>query len=164
VTKSVILLIVMGKDFNLKKYIKEEMDIDSIKAIYRINDVDSELNSLYRDFSKTLSYNIFMSYFGDNYFTEEDKVNHYNWAFDKTKSSFNGLSLKIRYSEELRDYFFEFLNDIFYSHPLKDNYYCVDNNINRLWDYLFNLDVSKSKSDIDTHIDLYKMFDRSLNY
>jgi len=152
----------MAKEFNLKEYIRDELPLDSIRRIYKLEKIDTYKNDLFRDFSKSITYTVLNTYLGNDFMNEVDCENHLNWAFNKTKEEFIDLNLNITNDGELRVYFMEFMFDVFYMHPITESYDSIDNNINKLWDFLFNTNLPKSKSDIDTHIEIYKLFEMSL--
>lgn len=60
----------------------------------------------------------------------------------------------------MADYFYGFIADVYYDATEKDSF--VEDNLKKLWFYLFNPVREKSQSDIDVFIELYEMFTASI--
>lgn len=151
----------MSQSFD-RKYLTEQLSMESLRNIYRVNNIDIELAIIYRDFTLTLCDTLYTTYLGDDIMTDQYKKEHFDWSWSKTKDMFGNEGFYFTNTEEIEDYFFQFMEDVYYNNSHKETFNDIDNNLNELWVYLFNLNVSKSKSDVDTFIQLYKMFNKSL--
>jgi len=145
-----------------KKYLTEQLSIESLRNIYRVNSIDIELAIVYRDFTLTLCDTLYTTYLGDDIMTDQYRKEHFDWSWSKTKDIFSGEGFYFTNTEEIEDYFYQFMLDVYYGNSNKENFNNIDNKLNELWVYLFNLNITKSKSDVDTFIQLYKMFNKSL--
>jgi len=126
-----------------------------------------ELTELFKDFCFSFFYLVRDTYLGDNYknvnetkigMTEMDKINHYNWCWNKTVENFKKENITFKFSNDDYEYFREFFFEVFYNQ---------DDNLMRdaLEDFLkqlFNRRRPTTKSDIEMFTDVYKTLERSL--
>jgi hypothetical protein len=142
------------------KYINTPLNQTTIASIYEINNIDIELCDLYHDFIVSLLGLVFNTYLGDEFTNEEQRVLHFKWCWNKNKENFSSENINFKDSKELYVYFLEFMVDLYYKVIDKDE--LLMENLLKLWSYLFNPNISKSRSDVDSFIEVYKLFDESL--
>jgi len=153
----------MGKQYNTSdflKYINSPLNGETINNIYEINGVEYELTTIFHDYIISLTKLIFKTYLGDDLTSKSDRKGHFNWCWNKTINVFNKENINIGNDSDLYTYFIEFMFDVFYS--VSDKSDVLENNIIKLWTYMFNFNISKTKSDIDTFIEIYNLFKKSL--
>lgn len=126
----------------------------------KLNNIIKERVELYRDFVINLIYYIHTSYLGKEYIkSDEDVKGHFNWAFNKVLSDFENEDIFFGETNELKDYFFEYFKTRFYSVdkiPSQKTFITF-------WDEIFQIRNTKEKSLFSALVDIYKLFDHSLN-
>ena len=141
-------------------YINSPINISVIEKLYEENNINIEYCDLFYDFIITLTNLIVDSYFGDEIMTPKNRREHFEWAFNYTVKQFEKENIFFTDNADLKIYFANFLGDVFYDNKLK-NEILLDNML-KLWRYMFNHNISKSRLDVDTMIEIYKMFKKSL--
>lgn len=153
----------MGKSYRTEdflKYINTPLNISTVSTLYETNNVNIEYCDLYYDFIISLTNLIFKTYLGDTHTNDVEKRNHFNWCWNKVINNFKDEGINIGENIELYNYFIEFMNEVFYLIPDKND--ILEKNVGKLWDYMFNHYIPKSRSDIDTLIEIYKLFELSV--
>ena len=79
-----------------------------------------------------------------------------------TIENFKKENINFENNLELRNYFKEFMIEIYYSLEGKENNKNITENITTLWKHIFNYKGVKSRADVDSFIDIYNIFDKSL--
>jgi len=142
------------------EYISKPMEKDDIILLYRINNIIPERSELYLDFTHSLFDIIRTTYLGDDVMDDKSIKDHFNWCWNNTILSFKKEKIYFDDSSELYIYFSTLFLESFYDETDK-----TDTNINRLlefWKVLFTYSTKKTKAEIESFIDLYKLFDKSL--
>jgi hypothetical protein len=98
---------------------------------------------------------------GDDITNEKEQKNHFNWCWDKNIENFEKEGF-IFNSLKLKSYFLEFMLEVYYPITKKEENKTALDNIIKLWVYIFDYNNNKSKSDMDTLIEVYKMFENSI--
>ena len=143
-------------------YITTPLSDDSIAILYSTNNVKFDRANLYLDFILSLLHIVFDTYMGDDITKQDDQLKHFEWCWDKNISNFEKESIIFENYSELKSYFREFMLEIFYSLDGKDNNPHVHTNIINLWAHIFNYKGVKSRADVDSFIEIYNIFDKSL--
>ena len=143
------------------KYMSEPVNKDTINIIYQNNNVDFDRVNLYLDFTTSLLTLIFDTYLGDNITNEKLKENHFKWCWDKNIENFKKEGIGIA-DIKLYNYFLEFMKEVYYPMREKEKNEKAHSNIIKLWVYIFDYNNNKSKSDMDTFIEVYKLFENSI--
>lgn len=149
-----------NKNKKFLDYIKNPMSKESITVIYDANDIKFEKCELYGDFVQSFLILVFDTYMGDDSTNQEQQIKHFNWCWEKNVSNFKEEGIFIN-SENLKNYFLEYLLIIFYGSEKNDIDY-TDNESLRLWKNIFDYTKIKTKSEMDTFIEIYKIFEKSL--
>jgi hypothetical protein len=105
---------------------------------------------------------VFDTYLGDVITTEKQQIEHFNWCWDKNISNFKEEGIEFKSINELQSYFKEFMVEVFYAIEDKDDKPYINENLISLWEYIFDYKKPKSRSDIDSFIEIYNIFDKSL--
>jgi hypothetical protein len=143
-------------------YITKPLSDDSITILYSTNNVKYNRASLYLDFVLSLLHLSFDTYMGDDITNQELRMKHFDWCWNKNIENFKKESIEFQHNEELESYFKEFMLEIFYNLDGKDNNPHVKDNIINLWVHIFNYKGSKSRADVDSFLEIYNIFDKSL--
>lgn len=147
---------------DLLNYIKKPMSKESILVLYTLHKVKYERCEVYSDFVQSLIGLIFDTYLGDDITSPSDQKNHFKWCWNKTVDKFKEEGIHID-NPKLYKYFFDFMYQVFYTVPKSvDQKY--NQNILNLWKYILDYNNNKSKSDLDTLIEVYKLFEAGTNF
>jgi hypothetical protein len=90
--------------------------------------------------------------------TEEDKLKHYKWCWEKTIENFKKENITFNFSENDYEYFKEFFFEVFYNQEDELMREALDDFMKQL----FNRKRPTSKSDLEMFTDVYKTLERSL--
>jgi len=143
---------------NVKKFINymaTPLSLLAIDLIYTSNNIVYERADLYRDFILTLDDLIETTYLGHELTEEKERLNHFNWCWNKASEAISQKNIKFIRNNDAYVYFLDYYFDTFYS----------NNNVNfkigDFWSYIFNYNIEKSRSDLDSFINLYKILEKS---
>lgn len=150
-----------NKTLKFLDYINKPMSRESIIVLYSANNIKYEKCELYSDFIQSLIFLIYDTYLGDDITNEEEQKNHFNWCWDKNIDNFKKENISFK-DIKIKNYFLEFMLEVYYPITKKDENQIALDNIIKLWSYIFDYNNNKSKSDIDTLIEVYQMFENSL--
>ena len=98
---------------------------------------------------------------GDDIMSKKDNENHFKWCWNQVITSFKREHIYFNNQEEIYTYFNTLFVECFYDEDDKS-----DDNINDLlifWSTVFNYTPSKTRSELETLFDLYKLFDKSIH-
>ena len=149
------------KRHDFLNYINNPMSKESIIILYSANNIRFEKCELYSDFVQSLLRIAFDTYLGDEVTDIEQQVKHFKWCWDKNISNFAKEGLVFE-RQQLYHYFLEFMLEVYYSSAEKNTSKVMDKNILKLWFNIFDYNRSKSNSDVDTLIEIYTIFEKSL--
>ena len=149
-----------GNHKKFLNYITNPMSKENILAICEANNIIFERCELYSDFVQSLMYTVFNTYMGDELTSHENQVKHFKWCWDKNISNFKTEGLYFE-SEDLYQYFFEFIFEVFYGGE-KNKLSYIDASILKLWRDLFDQYKPKTNADMDTLVEIYILFEKAL--
>ena len=152
----------MGNKSDFLAYINKPISREGILMLYSANNIKFEKCELYSDFVQSLLRLSFDTYMGDDITNETEQKNHFNWCWEKNISNFKKEDIFFEDNKDLRSYFYDFTKEIFYNLDGKENNPHVKNNIITLWTHLFNYGGRKTRADLDSFVELYSIFDKSL--
>jgi hypothetical protein len=119
---------------------------------------------IYKDFALNLLYYINRYYIDyESLNTDQDIRNHFTWCFNKVCDEFLLEEIDFKSNEELKEYFF-----VYYYHQ----YYKIKANKNqdtslpyyeKFWKSIFEIDKQKNKNIINILIEIYNVYDKSIN-
>ena len=150
-----------NKTLELLSYINTPMSKESILLLYTTHNIKYEKCELFSDFVQSLILMIFDTYMGDDITNETERKNHFKWCWDKNIENFKKEGIGIADSK-LYKYFLEFMLEVYYPISKKSENEKAHANILKLWVYIFDYNNNKSKSDMDTFIEVYKLLDNSI--
>ena len=143
---------------NLTKILSKE----ATDLIYSSNNIKYDRVNLYNDFIQSLILIIFDTYMGDDFTTQENRIEHFKWCWKKNIENFKNEGISFNNTLDLYDYFMVFLFEVYYITPNKKNNKILTDNISKMWLNLFNMDILKSHSDMNSFLELYQIFEKSL--
>jgi hypothetical protein len=148
------------KNRNFLAYINNPMSKESIMVIYDANNVKFDRCELYGDFVHSLLRIAFETYMGDDVTDIESQIKHFTWCWNKNIENFMTEGIAIN-CLKLYDYFLQYMLEVFYSSEKKPSDY-VDTGSLKLWDDIFDYTKSKTNSEMDTFIEVYQLFEKSI--
>jgi len=151
---------------NFFNYISKQLKQEDIEIWFNINNIIPEKMELYYDFSVSIHKLILETYLSDDdgfnetkvLMTEEDKVNHFDWCWDKTIDSFNLENIVFNKRGDHYEYFQSFFSEIYYNQS--DNK--IKNSISVFFRDVFDLDKPFTQSDLDMILNIYRSLDKNL--
>jgi hypothetical protein len=150
-----------NKTSELLNYIKTPMSRESITLLYTTHNIKYEKCELYGDFIQSLMLLIFDTYMGDEITSEIEQKNHFKWCWNKNIENFKKEGIGIA-STKLYSYFSSFMSEVYYPITKKEENKVAHTNILKLWSYIFDYNNNKSKSDMDTFIEVYRLFEAGI--
>jgi hypothetical protein len=145
---------------NYSNILLEEIDEAKIEKEYKKNNIIKERVRLYRDFTLNLTYYIYDTYLGKEYIkTNEDKLGHYKWCFNKVCDLYQQEGFNFRENKEIYHYFAEYFKNVLYD---------SDYNVSQLggeytyWSIIFQFYGKKNRAFLDVLVNLYRFFDKTL--
>lgn len=147
----------MKKSEDYLGFISSEDFKNQAEVWYKVYNIIREKTELFHDFIISLYELIESTYLGsDVTITENDKKNHFTWCWNKTINNFSKESIFFRETGPHYDYMWLFFNEA---------YYLNETNSNRIKEYfkkLFQFDYKKTRSELDTLTEIYKILESNL--
>lgn len=150
-----------SKKNNFLDYINNPISKESIAILYNANNIKFEKCELYSDFVQSLLLLVFDTYLGDDVTSVDQQIKHFKWCWDKNISNFTEEGLVFE-NKVLFEYYLEFMLEVFYSSIDKKKYDQIEKNVLNLWNNIFDYNRIKTNSDIDTLVEIYRIFEKSL--
>jgi hypothetical protein len=137
---------------------------DEVIIWFNIHNMNYEKIELYGDISKSLTKIIMDTYLGESVsetkimLSDEDKMAHFEWCWNKMIEDFRKENIKIKLKGEHKDYFQSFFKDTFYNQPKES----IKHSIDKFLIEIFDTEVTFSKSDLDLLTELYKLMEKNM--
>lgn len=142
-------------------YIHNPISRESMNVLYSSNNVKYEKCELYSDFVQSLLTLTFDTYMGDDIMTIQDQLKHFDWCWNKVIEDFKTEDIFFENSK-LYEYFLEFMLEGFYILEKNKRFDYTDKGLLKIWLDIFNYDKIKTQADMDTLIEIYNIFEKSL--
>lgn len=145
---------------DLIDFVYRPVEKEEVLYLYKINNVNQQRVELYLDFILSLYKTVTTTHLGDDTMGGEDNQKHFNWCWQKVLNSFKLEDITFKDNEEFNTYFNEVFLEFFYEVDDKS-----ENNIKPFLDlYIHNFTYNsiKTKSELESFFDLYKIFDKSI--
>lgn len=141
------------------EYLHKPIGFDKLKTFYKTNNINTCKVELYYDFIFGLLHIIRDTYPGDDVMSEETIDSHFKFCWNKNLDNFKKEDINFEFVNlEIQNYLYNMCYDVFYQSPDKDNSILI---LFSTFNKLFNLnDETKTKSDLDIFIELYKSFNK----
>ena len=144
------------------RYIGTPLTKEEMTLLNKANNVRYDKCELYCDFIKTLNNMVVDTYLGDDVMSSDvDMKKHYLWCFNKVVSDFKQENIIFNGVDELKFYFYHYYSELFYNEDDKDD---IIPKLHNLPNLSFDFNRIKTRSDMDLLIELYKLFEKSLNF
>lgn len=150
---------------NFFNYITKQLQKDEVDIWLKTNNIIPEKMELYYDFCNSLYLKITETYLGGSEdsetkitMTNEDKLNHFNWCWDKVLEDFKKEEILFEKNGDHYEYFKIFYDEIFY----KQDDTKIRNSIDIFFRDVFDFEKSFTRSDLDMILEIYKNLDKNL--
>jgi hypothetical protein len=146
---------------DLIEFVSKPMKRDDVLLLYRVNNVTPEKTELYLDFIQALYNTVTSTYLGDDVMTSKDIKKHFNWCWNQVLKSFRKEHIYFEDNIEIYSYFHTLFTESFYEEEDKS-----EDNIRQLmnfWESTFTYSSKKTRSELETFFDVYKLFDKSIH-
>ena len=137
--------------YEFLRYIGEPIADRDIRLWFKANNIQTENSELFFDF---IYYLVDNTYLGADVIKEEkDKINHFNWCWNKVIEDFNKENIKFNIAGDHHDYFWHFFEESFYREDSPFDIKKVDG----FFTSLFKFGRRKTKSELDIYTEIYKL-------
>ena len=144
------------------QYITKELTLEEMTLLYKANNINYDKCNLYYNFIMTLNRKVNNTFLGDDVINnEEDIKNHFNWCFNHTIKNFSKEGILFMETDFLKEYFFNFYVELFYYTPIKKD---ILDKLDKFPNMSFDYYRLKTRSDMDVLLELYRIFEKSLDY
>jgi len=139
-------------------YIMDPLSYEQMQLLYRANNIKYDKVNLYYDFITSLNKLVDKTYLGDDCISSNEEIKgHFEWCFNKTIENFKKENINFINNSDLRKYFYYYYEQLYY----KDDERSLEK-IDNLPKFSFDFYRTKSMSDVDILIELYKIFEKTL--
>ena len=142
-------------------YITNPLSREGLELLYSSNNIKYEKCLLYGDFVISLLMLAFDTYMGDEVTNQDEQIQHFQWCWNKNIENFKSENIYFE-NPNLYEYFLQFMLEVFYSIKDKKDYENISNGLIVLWKDIFNYTKEKTNSDVDTLVEIYNIFEKSL--
>jgi len=144
------------------QYITKQLTMEEMTLLYKANNINYDKCNLYYDFIMTLNRKINNTFLGDDVINnEEDIKNHFEWCFSQNIKNFSKEGILFMETELLKEYFFNFYVELFYYTPVKKD---IIDKLDKFPNMSFDYYRIKTRSDMDVLLELYRIFEKSLDF
>jgi len=152
---------------NFFNYVTKQVKPEEVDLWFKSNNIIPEKLELFSDFCQSLNILIIETYLGETdsphetkvSMSEEDKINHFVWCWNKVVDNFSKEKIKFNKKGEHFDYFVSFFEEIFYKQENKK----VRDSVTEFFEELFDLKKPFTKSDLDMINSVYKSLEKNMN-
>jgi hypothetical protein len=151
---------------NFFNYVTKQVKPEEVDLWFRSNNIVFEKMELFSDFCQSLNSLIIETYLGETdspnetkvIMSDEDKINHFVWCWNKVIDNFSKEKIKFNKKGEHFDYFISFFQEIFYKQENKK----IRDSVTFFFEDLFDLEKPFTKSDLDMINTVYKSLDKNM--
>ena len=151
---------------NFFNYVTKQVKPEEVDLWFKSNNIIPEKLELFSDFCQSLNQLIIETYLGESdspnetkvSMSEEDKINHFVWCWNKVIDNFTKEKIRFNKKGEHFDYFVSFFEEIFYKQENKK----VRDSVTEFFEELFDLKKPFTKSDLDMINSVYKSLDKNM--
>lgn len=136
------------------------LTLSALDLIYTSNNIVFERVDLYRDFILTLNDLVFTTYLGDEHTNEEQRITHFNWCWNYVSDKLAHGNISFKKNKDAHVYFINFYFDTFYDTD-KTGEIGLPIKIHEVWNSIFDYNIEKPRTDLDTFITLYRVFEKT---
>ena len=148
--------------FGYLEYIHNESRVKEFEMMkkFKSYNIIRERVELYKDFTINLLHYIHHTYLGKEYIkTEKEILEHFTWCYGKVLNEFYDEEISFYENGELFEYFYTYYVDQFYKKETVENI----SHHEKFWENIFEIRNSKNRKVFEVLLELYEIFDNSLN-
>jgi len=145
---------------DLIEFISKPMKKEDVLILYRVNNVIPEKMELYLDFIHSLLNTVTSTYLGDDIMSKMDIKKHFEWCWNQVVTSFRKEHIYFEDNTEIYSYFSSLFFESFYE---EDKSEVKIKQLMEFWSTTFRYMPIKTRSELETLLDLYKLFDKSIH-
>jgi len=117
---------------------------------------------IYKDFALNLLFYIHKYYLDrETLNNNQDIYNHFKWCFNKVCAEFLEEGLDFNKNKELMDYYYAYYYHQFYTATSTQD--TSLKHLEKFWRQIFEIDKQKNKNLINILIEIYHIYDKSIN-
>jgi len=143
-------------------YLNSPLNDTMVNELYKKHNINHIKMNKYGEFITSLLRTCFNTYMGDDVTDQEGRLKHYNWCWNKTVSDLKAENTYFGVNIDAKNYFKEFMLEVFYNIVDKESNVLVQNKMILFWQRIFDINSQKTKADMDCLISVYSMFESSL--
>lgn len=136
------------------------MSKENTELTYKAHGITFERCELYGDITQSLILLIFDTYMGDDVTSPMQQIQHFNWCWNRNMKNFKVEGVLYN-SDNLYNYFLEFMRGVFYSMTKKDESKTLFDNVLKVWLYIFDYNIDKSAADLNRMVEVFQLFDEA---
>ena len=145
------------------EYVSAPVSQDFIDLTYKVHRIIPEKTELYYEFVLSLFDIVFDTYLGKDIInTEKKMVEHFKWCWEENLKNFRKEGININDTDELFDYFAQFVLESFYQERNK-KMGSVQTKIKWFWSKCFDYDGTRTRSELDILVEVYQIFEKTLD-
>ena len=148
----------MDKAIDFIEYISRDMRKEDMLLLYKINNIKKEKLEMLSDFVFSLNELVITTYMGDDITIGENKEKHFKWCWVTVINSFKKEGVYFLEYDELYNYFFTFYQESFYEEEKEDE---KIKDIGIFWEGLLDFRKTKTMSEYESLVEIYKIFNKS---
>lgn len=143
-------------------YLKTPLNDTLVNELFKKHNITHIRMQKYGEFIVHLLQTCFNTYMGDDVTDHEGRVKHFNWCWNKTVSDFRVENTYFGVNLEAKNYFKEFIFEVFYNIENKTENIINQRKMLLFWQRIFDINSPKTKADVDCLISVYTMFESSI--
>ena len=129
---------------------------------FKVHNIIPEKTELYYEFLMSLFDIMFHTYLGHDHINTEKKIEeHFNWCWNKNVENFNKENLFFKKEKQIQEYFRQFALESFYHEKINKSEE-IEVKIKWFWGKCFDYDGTRTRSELDILVEVYKLFEKSL--
>jgi|TARA_B100001094_G_C17878642_1_gene645760 hypothetical protein len=144
------------------KYISTPLSKEEMGLLYKAHNINYDKCDLFYDFILSLNRIVTSTFLGDDVIsTESDIKNHFNWCINEVIKNFKYENIIFNETQSIEEYFYYFYIEIFYNESNKKD---MLDKLDKLANLSFDYNRIKTRSDMDVLLELYRYFEKSLDF
>tara|TARA_R100000908_G_scaffold59830_1_gene36640 strand:+ start:5552 stop:6034 length:483 start_codon:yes stop_codon:yes gene_type:complete len=143
-------------------YVSAPITDDFRDMSFKVHNIIPEKTELYHEILISLFDILFDTYLGEEIINTENKSReHFEWCWNKNKDNFKKEKIFFNEEEEILDYFTQFALESFYNEDF-NKIGEIETKIRWFWNKCFDYSSTRTRSELDILVEVYKLFEKSL--
>lgn len=151
------------REIEFLDYISRPLRVEQTLQLYRSNNIIIERVELYHEFIESLLTLVHSTYLGSDIINTDDVIrSHFNWCWDKVIFNFAKERIIFKSTQSTNSPLYEYLWNFTYEAFYEEEGKLSLNKLMIFWNQIMSYSAVKTKSDIDSMIEVYKLFEKTL--